>query len=114
MPKRAREVLRYFLRNPQATDSLEGVARWRLLEETIHQSVEDTDGALRWLVDQGFLTRESKQLGADTYRLNHDRAAEGARLLAEVAGSGASEPSPGRRRKALRASPINRGKDRPK
>ena len=40
----AKEILSYFLRNPQAADNLEGVARWRLLEQTVHRSVEETAG----------------------------------------------------------------------
>jgi hypothetical protein len=54
-PKQAKEVLSYFLRNPQAADTLEGVARWRLLDEPVHRSVEEINQALEWLVAQGFL-----------------------------------------------------------
>ncbi|MGH9431529.1 MAG: hypothetical protein ACRD3T_08285 [Terriglobia bacterium] len=55
----ARDILNYFLRNPQAADDLEGLARWRLLRETIHRSIEETDLALEWLVEQGFLVKLS-------------------------------------------------------
>jgi hypothetical protein len=58
MPKGAADVLRYFLRNPYAADSLEGVVRWRLAEETIHRSVTETDEALRWLVAHGLLLQQ--------------------------------------------------------
>jgi hypothetical protein len=32
-----KQIVSYFLRNPNAADTLEGIARWRLLEERIHQ-----------------------------------------------------------------------------
>jgi hypothetical protein len=70
--KLAKEILSYFLRNPQAADSLRGVAQWRLLEERVHRQVEDTDAALGWLVKQGFLTRVSPQWTEPVYKLNPD------------------------------------------
>jgi hypothetical protein len=54
-PRLAKDVLNYFLRNPEAADDLEGVARWRLLEEAVHRRVDETRQALAWLVDEGFL-----------------------------------------------------------
>jgi len=54
-PVGATDILRYFLRHPEAADSIYGIARWRLLEEAVHRSVESTATALRWLVDQQFL-----------------------------------------------------------
>jgi hypothetical protein len=65
-----KRILRYFVRNPNAADSLEGIARWRLLEEQIHHSLQETEIALTWLVEQGFLD-EVKALGpAPVFRLN--------------------------------------------
>ena len=40
------EILSYFLRNPLAADTLEGVARWRLLDEVVYRKVEETRAAL--------------------------------------------------------------------
>ncbi len=81
MPERAKEVLSYFVRNPRAADSLEGVVRWRLLDEKIRQGVEETRRALAWLVSQGFLLEESAK-GADTlFRLNRDKAVQAGKLL---------------------------------
>lgn len=37
--KLALEILQYYLRHPEAADTLEGVARWRLLEQRIHHTV---------------------------------------------------------------------------
>ncbi len=57
--KLAKDILRHYLRNPQVVDSLEGVARWRLLDERIHETVAEVQKALEWLVDQGFLERKT-------------------------------------------------------
>lgn len=85
-PEGAEEVLSYFLRNPQASDSLEGVARWRLMEEKIHRDVEEVDQALAWLVAEGFLVRESVRGSETIFRLNPRKATEAQRLLAKSGG----------------------------
>lgn len=66
----ARDVLSYFLRNPEAADDLEGVARWRLLQETIERSVDDTNWALEWLVERGYLVKIATPAAGVIYRLN--------------------------------------------
>lgn len=53
----ARHVLRYFLRNPHASDDVEGIARWRLLDQVVRDAVEDTTRALELLVARGFIKR---------------------------------------------------------
>jgi hypothetical protein len=83
VPERAKEVLSYFLRNPQAADSLEGVARWRLMEQRVHGSVEETDETLAWLVSQGFLLEESPVGAAPLFRLNRAQAAQAERFVAQ-------------------------------
>jgi DNA-binding PadR family transcriptional regulator len=54
-----KQILNYFLRNSKAADTLEGIARWRLLEEQVHRSFQQTESALAWLVEQGFLEVET-------------------------------------------------------
>lgn len=80
--KLAKEILHYFLRNPQAADSLKGVAQWRLLEERVHRQVEDTDAALHWLVEHGFLTRLAPRFTEPVYQLNAQKRGEAERFLA--------------------------------
>jgi hypothetical protein len=80
-PEMAKEVLRYFVRHPQAADSLEGVARWRLLEESVQRYVEGTHQALNWLVAQGFLRKVSSPGAGPIFSLNPDRAAEAEHFL---------------------------------
>lgn len=76
----AREIVAYFLRNPAAADSLEGIARWRLLEEAIHRNVVETQTALEWLVEEEFLI-QSDSRGCRLFSLNPERVNEAALLL---------------------------------
>jgi len=82
VPERVKDVLGYFLRNPHAADSLEGVARWRVRQEYIHNSVDEISEALDWLVGRGFLLEDSSRVAAPIYRLNVESTVEAARLLA--------------------------------
>lgn len=72
----AKDILEYFLRNPQSADSLEGVAHWRLLEQDINRTLVGSQAALEFLVHEGFL-RETPVPGAEpVYALNPDMRAE--------------------------------------
>ncbi len=82
----ARAVLSYFFRHPGAADSLEGVARWRLLDEFVDHQVRETAAAVSGLVETGYLLVESHAGVESIYRLNPERIAEVGRLLQ---GSGA-------------------------
>ena len=64
VPRRAAEVLGYFVRHPDSTESLEGMVRWRLTKESIYRSTTEIDEALSWLVAEGLLIR-SQALGTD-------------------------------------------------
>ncbi|HEV3276971.1 MAG TPA: hypothetical protein VG860_09150 [Terriglobia bacterium] len=79
----AKDVLEYFLRNPQAADDLEGVARWRLMSQTIYRDVEETSQALDWLVEKGLLTRISRP-GSAFFRLQADQRAGAEAFVAEA------------------------------
>lgn len=80
-PAQAWTVLRYFVRHPEAADTLTGVARWRLLEDRVAQQVVDVHEALVWLVAQGLVV-ERLITGLDpVYRLNRGRAGEAERLV---------------------------------
>ena len=76
----AREILRYFVRNPQAVDSLEGVARWRLLDERIHSSLEQVARAIAWLVSEGLLLPENRS-ATSLFRLNESEQTKIDRFL---------------------------------
>jgi hypothetical protein len=68
----AQQIVSYFLRNPETADTLEGIARWRLLDERIHESVRMTERALRSLVRKGLLVETAAATGT-LYRLNETK-----------------------------------------
>jgi len=53
-----KEILRYFLRHPRGADTLEGIARWRLFDEGLYRSIEETTSAVNALVSHGFLIKD--------------------------------------------------------
>jgi len=75
-------ILRYFIRNHRAADTYEGIVRWRLREEAIHQITEETQAALGRLVDRGFLREERIAPGPSLFRLNPEKQAEAQAFLA--------------------------------
>lgn len=78
-----KQILSYFVRNPQAVDGVEGIARWRLLEEQIHRTVEQSQVALDWLVAKSYLQEVHKAGSERLFRLNAQRHADAARFLAD-------------------------------
>lgn len=86
-PAIAKRVLSYFVRNPEAADSLEGIARWRLLEERIHRTLDQTDAALTWLVSQGYLQEIRPGTAVRLYQLDAKRQKEAVEFLAKQGGS---------------------------
>lgn len=81
LPRRARDILKHYLDNPLTADSLEGIAGWRLIEEIVERHVIETDTALRWLVERGYLERRALTAAPPVYRLNPDRRSDAERLL---------------------------------
>jgi hypothetical protein len=75
------EVLKYFRGNPDAADTLEGIARWRLMRKAISETVHETDEAVQWLVGKGFLLEVASPATPRVFRLNPARASEAAVLL---------------------------------
>ena len=83
----ARRILNYFMRNTQAADTYEGVVRWRLREETIHHTTQQTQDALALLVERGFLREERIAAGPPLFRFDPQKRAEAEAFLA-------AEPDP--------------------
>ena len=81
IPDATLDILNYFMRHPSAADSIEGIARWRLLDELAHRKVEETDRAVRWLVERGFLVERPVSGGPSIFTLNSEKVDEAVRLL---------------------------------
>jgi hypothetical protein len=92
--KVAREILSYFVRNPHAADDLEGIARWRLLNETVHRKVDETRAALARLVECGLL-KETKQTGIESiFTLDPAKRADAERIVSDPEPPGSEPPGP--------------------
>ena len=77
----AREILSYFVRNPQAADTLDGIVRWRLLSEVVHRKVEETSVAIEWLVEQGLLLETRSPGVGPIFSLNPEKISEAQCIL---------------------------------
>jgi hypothetical protein len=82
-PEIAMEILSYFLRNPNAADDLEGIAQWRLPDERINRSVDETLRGVEWLVREGFLSRVQSTGTAPLFLLRAEARARAESLLAQ-------------------------------
>jgi hypothetical protein len=71
----AREVMRYFIDGTAAADTLEGISRWRLMQQRIDHTVDETAAALRLLTARGFV-EEVRTVGPTLFRLNASKRAE--------------------------------------
>lgn len=77
------DILSYFVRHPQAADTLDGIVRFRVMEELLHRGVPETEAALDRLVERGLLLRDRAPGRPTLYRLDPQRLDEARRLLAE-------------------------------
>jgi hypothetical protein len=79
-----KQVLGYFVHNPKTADTLEGIARWRLLEERVQKSLLQTETAIDWLVGQKYLEKVMVAGSKDAiFRLNPERHSDAVRFLAK-------------------------------
>ena len=65
----SRMILDYLRRNPEAGDTLEGIAKWWLETERIESSVEGVADALESLVEQGKIRIVDRKDGSTGYAL---------------------------------------------
>jgi hypothetical protein len=77
------DLLSYFLRNPSATDSFDGIVRWRIMDEIVRRSVADTEGALEVLIAEGYMRQEQVPGGKTVYALRDERRDDAERLVRE-------------------------------
>ena len=77
----ADEILEYLLENPAIADSLTGIARWRLLQQTVKRSVEATESALQLLVARGYVVEVPRATGERLFQLNSAKQNEAESFL---------------------------------
>ncbi len=64
------DILAYLADNPDADDTIEGIAQWWLLEQRIRQQIPLVEKALTKLVEKGFVLEQSGSNGRTHYRIN--------------------------------------------
>ena len=78
------QILDYFVRYPEAVDSADGIAHWRLLGEVDPLSLTETEEGLGWLVSRGYL-REVEVPGArHVYALDPETRDKATQFLREA------------------------------
>jgi hypothetical protein len=81
-PRLVKDILSCYIDTPNLVESTEGLARWRLLEQYVEETTRETEKALAWLVERGFLREVTP--GSSTRRmfmLNMDRLDEAQTFL---------------------------------
>ena len=73
--KIAREILRYLDLNPEAKDTLDGIAQWWLRRAPSAQVLQDVERAVIWMLGQGVLL-ESRRPGMPPYYRLHPQPRE--------------------------------------
>lgn len=66
----ARQILRYLTRQPEAEDTLEGIARWWLQRERIERTVDEVGQSLQLLLSHDLIVEERGMGRNASYRMN--------------------------------------------
>jgi hypothetical protein len=76
----AEEILRYFLEHPNAADSLEGIAKWRL-NWAVSRGLTRTARALGKLVEMAFIEEIQIMGSSPVFQLNQANLADARNFL---------------------------------
>lgn len=66
----AGEILRYLRAHPQAADTAEGIARWWIKRQRLHESVARVESALNLLVGRALVESRRSPAGTTLYALH--------------------------------------------
>ena len=66
----SQEILEYLRKHPEASDTLEGIAEWWLLNQRIHYEMQRVKAAILKLVKQGCIIELKNKGSGIRYRLN--------------------------------------------
>ena len=80
----SREILAYLVKNPEAQDSLEGIAHWWLLKQNVERRIAEVRQAVQELVAMGYLMRRRGADSNDRFQINPASLAEMTALLRDV------------------------------
>lgn len=79
----AREILAYVAEHPEASDTLEGIVNWWLLQQKIEYQTRIVKQALGELVEKGLLVKEMTKDSRIRYRANEEKRREPQALLGD-------------------------------
>lgn len=82
MQQIAYDILAYLSENPDAQDTLEGIAEWWLSEKTVKPNITVVGEALTELVDRGLVIARSGKDTQTFYKVSRRRMKEISALLA--------------------------------
>ena len=83
MDEISRRILRYLADHPEASDTVEGIAQWWLLEQEIREQKARVERSLAELTAQGWLLSMEAGESRVRYRLNPARVEDVRAALAE-------------------------------
>ncbi len=69
-PHIIQEILAYLSEQPNAQDTLEGIAEWWLLKQTVRHKTMEVKESLSELVVQGLILEQKGKNGHTYYRIN--------------------------------------------
>lgn len=95
----AGDILAYLSEHPDAQDTLQGIMKWWLLEQTIRYQTTRVKQALAYLVESGFIVEQKSLNLRSSYHMNSSRLDEISAVLRKVrperrTGKGAEKGSP--------------------
>ena len=80
----AREILRYFVRHPDAKDTVEGIANWWFGNRQAGRSVEEVTDSLHLLLAKGLVIERQAAALRPYYQVNPTKRTEIASFLDTV------------------------------
>ena len=69
-------VLTYLVDHPSASDSLQGIAEWWLLEQSIATGLKTVHTALQHLIEMKFIIARKRADSEETYCVNTDKLSD--------------------------------------
>lgn len=76
LPPVESEILSYLVSHPSASDTLEGITEWWLLEQRITTGLRTVQAALERLKSMGYVLEGKNRAGRSSYSLNQERLSE--------------------------------------
>ena len=70
------DILAHLCEYPEASDTVEGIADWWLLEQKISNGITIIEDALHQLVTEGFVLKHEGRDSRRHYRINHGKYEE--------------------------------------